>query len=1066
MTFARAFLPTGWTTRISSRRKTKFGAWWQAWGPAPRRVVVAIAITASVSGLPGTVLAQSNGNNPGHSGAVTITADRPTALLAIDDLVFTVTRENATANRLQVPVKISPGIVDPDLLRHTVIIPARHTSAKLTISTATRAFGATTGEVIATVGDGEFHDVGDPSSAFVQVYIGRELVTLRFNASTLPVSESVGWSRDEVRVMARTSPGVPPPFKNLSFSVITVEGTAKREVDYRGFSRTILVGGESRVRWRADGDSYVSSVQVPVWPIRDDLDEEDERFSLVLQRTPQLPWTVSFVPPDSSADPCSRSNCRSTVVITDDDTRGVTIKQTDTLQVDEGGHATYTLVLDSQPTGDVTVTPQVEEASDADISVSAALTFTPRDWDTPKRVTVTAGADDNDVDGAATITHAVTGGDYGQGSVNADSVTVAEKDENREPDDIPHSGAVTITADRATALQGIDELVFTVTREIATSHGLEVPVELSSGILPSTGLRRTVTIPADRTSAKLTVSTSNRNPDATTGQVTATVGDGESHDVGDPSAASAQVHVDSELITVRLNSSSYIIAESAEQFDGVTLIAETKVGVPPPFTGFSVSVVSKADTAGSPDDYAVLSRTVRIEGSSTGTWRADEDSYVWSVQVPLQIVADDLDEEDESFEVRLQRTPGMPSTVGLLPADSQSSPCGAEGCPSTLTITDDDTRGVTVNHAGTLQVTEGGSAAYTMVLNSRPTEDVTVTPQVRDAVDMEISVSEALTFSPEDWDTPQEVTVTSGIDDNLVDGSATIAHTVEGGDYGEAGVTADSIAVTGRDAELKVVVVTLERVPDGTVIPDNSTVTVGGTVHDGSTFEEGEWAWFRILLSDEDGGPAPGGADVELSFRWRHYSPLVPTSGEISRVSFSLPRADVWDTRVRILDNEVGNPDSTVTISITGCERNRCEIGQPSEITLTITDDDGGPAVAPPGQPARPRVVCLPEGDGYSETGMTVLWEAPSYEGGASISSYEVRYRRLDAIVSPSEPENWQVHPHGTLTTTTTITGLDPDTSYLVQVRAVSSNGPGEWSFEAPLVTGLPHYHCDFLNEP
>ena len=141
------------------------------------------------------------------------------------------------------------------------------------------------------------------------------------------------------------------------------------------------------------------------------------------------------------------------------------------------------------------------------------------------------------------------------------------------------------------------------------------------------------------------------------------------------------------------------------------------------------------------------------------------------------------------------------------------------------------------------------------------------------------------------------------------------------------------------------VVVSLVRVPDGTIILDNSTVFEGGTVLDGSTFEEGERAWFRILLSAADGGPAPGGADVELSFWWHHNSPLVPASGQISKVVLSLPRADVWDTAVQILDNTVGNPHSTVTVRITGCERNGCVIGEQSEITMTIADDDGGPAV-------------------------------------------------------------------------------------------------------------------------
>ena len=47
-----------------------------------------------------------------------------------------------------------------------------------------------------------------------------------------------------------------------------------------------------------------------------------------------------------------------TVNITDDDTAGVTLNPT-SLTLDEGGTATYTVVLDTEPTGDVTVTIQI-----------------------------------------------------------------------------------------------------------------------------------------------------------------------------------------------------------------------------------------------------------------------------------------------------------------------------------------------------------------------------------------------------------------------------------------------------------------------------------------------------------------------------------------------------------------------------------------------------------------------------------------------------------------------------------------------------------------------------------
>ena len=273
---------------MSRRRRRSSGAVLPARYPATLvQAVAVIAIATVVVGVPNPVQAQDIGDTSQHSGAVTITSNRPTALQGIDDLVFTVTREVATVDDLDVPVEMSPGILAPTQLRHTVTIAANQTSTKLTVSTTARDMNAATGQVTATVGDGEFHDVGDPSSASVRVYVGNGLVTLRFNASSLPVDESVGWSNDEVKLIARTSPGVPPPFESFSVAVITVEGTASRVDDYQGWSRTFTLQGESRVTWVANKGSYVSSIPVAVWPIRDDLDEEDENVRSTATTSPR-----------------------------------------------------------------------------------------------------------------------------------------------------------------------------------------------------------------------------------------------------------------------------------------------------------------------------------------------------------------------------------------------------------------------------------------------------------------------------------------------------------------------------------------------------------------------------------------------------------------------------------------------------------------------------------------------------------------------------------------------------------------------------------------------------------
>src|SRR5439155_1343286 len=80
-------------------------------------------------------------------------------------------------------------------------------------------------------------------------------------------------------------------------------------------------------------------------------------------------------------------------VNTDDDTAGITISPTSGLTTTEaGGAATFTVVLNSQPTANVTVPISSSNAGEGAVS-TASLTFTAANWNTPQTVTVT-GIDD------------------------------------------------------------------------------------------------------------------------------------------------------------------------------------------------------------------------------------------------------------------------------------------------------------------------------------------------------------------------------------------------------------------------------------------------------------------------------------------------------------------------------------------------------------------------------------------------------------------------------------------------------------------------------------------------
>ncbi len=247
-------------------------------------------------------------------------------------------------------------------------------------------------------------------------------------------------------------------------------------------------------------------------------------------------------------------------------------------------------------------------------------------------------------------------------------------------------------------------------------------------------------------------------------------------------------------------------------------------------------------------------------------------------------------------------------------------------------------------------------------------------------------------------------------------------------------------------------VVTITQVPDG-------------TVEDGSTFIEGTEALFRLNVQAIGGGRPVGGVDVHLRYSWDIPSPLVTAHGYASQGTWSLPRVEVWDGPVPIHDNDFGNPDGTLTIRITGCERNGCIVGTPSVLTLTITDDDGGPVASIPGPPNQPRLVCARSDDGYDDTGIAVSWKAPNFVGGAPIESYELRYRQSSKFIGGRLIEHlWESWPHGVAATSTTITGLVPRTDYTVQVSAVNGNGPGLWSEPNYFKVGPMHEICEIID--
>ena len=183
-----------------------------------------------------------------------------------------------------------------------------------------------------------------------------------------------------------------------------------------------------------------------------------------------------------------------TATIVDNDRRAITVEPS-ALNVAEGGAAHYAVMLGSQPTGPVTVTPTT---ASAELTLTpAALRFTPADWRTAKTVTVTATEDDDALaDAAVQLAHEVRGGGYGGVAGAPVAVTIVEDDVS------------TLALAPAHASEAAGTMRFAVTLSLA--HDADVTVDYATGAATDTAVEGqdytrttgTLTFPARSTAAQ------------------------------------------------------------------------------------------------------------------------------------------------------------------------------------------------------------------------------------------------------------------------------------------------------------------------------------------------------------------------------------------------------------------------------------------------------------------------------------------------------------------------------------------------------------------------------------
>ncbi|MCB1627479.1 MAG: DUF11 domain-containing protein, partial [Xanthomonadales bacterium] len=197
---------------------------------------------------------------------------------------------------------------------------------------------------------------------------------------------------------------------------------------------------------------------VTVTGVDDDIDDGDSGYSII---------TAPAVGADAVYNGLDGADVA--VTNTDDDTAGITVTPTSGLTTTEaGGTDSFTVVLDTEPTADVSIGISSSDAGEGTPDVTT-LTFTAGNWDTPQTVTVT-GADDAVVDGDqgyTIVTAAAVSADAVYSGLNGSDVAVTNSDDDTAGLQIDDVSVVEGTGGNTTA-------TFSVSLDTAVDGGFSV----------------------------------------------------------------------------------------------------------------------------------------------------------------------------------------------------------------------------------------------------------------------------------------------------------------------------------------------------------------------------------------------------------------------------------------------------------------------------------------------------------------------------------------------------------------------------------------------------------------
>jgi hypothetical protein len=666
------------------------------------------------------------------------------------------------------------------------------------------------------------------------------------------------------------------------------------------------------------------------------------------------------------------------VTNTDNDAVGITVSPTSGLTTTEaGGTATFSIVLTSQPTASVSIGLSSTDTAEGTVA-PASVTFTTGNWNTAQTVTVT-GVDDPVVDGPVgyTITTAAaTSGDGQYSGLDPDNVSVTNNDNDAVGITVSPTSGLTTSEAGGTA---------TFTIVLTSLPTADVTVGLSSSdVTEGTVSPASVTFTTGNWSVPRTVTVAGVDDAILDGPVgytittaAATSGD-PGYDGVDPPNVSV-TNTDNDVAGFTVNPTAGLVTSEAGGSASFTIVLRSQ-----PTADVSVGISSSDVTEGT-----VSPSSVTFTG---GNWNVAQTITVTGVDDAI------ADGTIVYSIVTAAATSSDPAYNGVNPGDVSAS------------NTDNDAIGIAVTPTLGLVTTEaGGTATFTVVLNSQPAANVSIGLATTDVTEGAVAPA-SVTFTPATWNTAQTVTVT-GVDDFLDDGniaySITTAAAVSS-DPAYNGINPPNVTVSNLDNDASGI----------TVTPTSGLVTT----------EAGGQATFTLVLTSQP----TANVTIGLSSNDATEGTVAPTSVTFTNLNWNVARTvTVTGVDDALVDGSIGYTITTAAASSADPNYRM----NPADVSVTNSDNDAA------GITVTPTSGLVTTEAGGTAAFTVVLTSQPTNNVAVGLSSSDL----TEGTVSPTSLSftavNWST-PR-----TVTVTGVDDPAvdgavAYTIVTAAATSGVP------------------------